>query len=131
MLEQHDSAGSELGPFSDIGYHSHCMVAASELERAGNDRLAEAEGFVTTHHTVDLYGLCSTCCRTGHTVPDTVRPLVIELYTESLGEPGSDADTYISMMATNAQLTADALGSCSRHSPTSACSSSGCSHSAS
>ena len=39
----------------------------------------------------------------GRTVP------VIELYAESLGEPGSGADTYIDMMATNAQLIADAL----------------------
>lgn len=35
---------------------------------------------------------------------------VIELYTESLGEPGSSADTYIGMMTTNVQLIADALG---------------------
>jgi zinc/manganese transport system substrate-binding protein len=34
---------------------------------------------------------------------------VIELFTESLGEPGNGADTYIGMMATNAQLIADAL----------------------
>jgi zinc/manganese transport system substrate-binding protein len=33
---------------------------------------------------------------------------VIELFTESLGEPGTGADTYIGMMATNAQLIADA-----------------------
>jgi zinc/manganese transport system substrate-binding protein len=33
---------------------------------------------------------------------------VIELFTESLGAPGTGADTYIGMMATNAQLIADA-----------------------
>jgi len=34
---------------------------------------------------------------------------VVALYSESLGEPGSGADTYITMMATNAKLIADAL----------------------
>jgi zinc/manganese transport system substrate-binding protein len=34
---------------------------------------------------------------------------VVVLYSESLGEPGSDADTYIGMMTTNATLIANAL----------------------
>ena len=35
---------------------------------------------------------------------------VVQLYTGSLGEPGSGADTYAGMMTTNAQRIADALG---------------------
>ncbi len=35
---------------------------------------------------------------------------VVELYTESLGEPGSGADTYISMMTVDASRIAEALG---------------------
>lgn len=35
---------------------------------------------------------------------------VIELYTESLGEPGTEAGTYIGMIRTNAMLIAEALG---------------------
>ena len=34
---------------------------------------------------------------------------VVELFTESLGEPGSDADTYIAMMTVNAERIAAAL----------------------
>jgi zinc/manganese transport system substrate-binding protein len=34
---------------------------------------------------------------------------VVVLYVESLGAPGSGADTYVTMMLTNAQLLADAL----------------------
>jgi zinc/manganese transport system substrate-binding protein len=34
---------------------------------------------------------------------------IVVLYSESLGEPGSGADTYLSMMSTNATLIADAL----------------------
>ena len=34
---------------------------------------------------------------------------VVELFTESLGEPGSGAETYVSMMRANAQLIADGL----------------------
>jgi zinc/manganese transport system substrate-binding protein len=36
---------------------------------------------------------------------------VVELHTESLGEPGGDADTYVAMMRTNGQRVAQALGS--------------------
>lgn len=36
---------------------------------------------------------------------------VVELYTESLGEPGSDAETLIGMLRTNASRIAQALGS--------------------
>ncbi|MGB3735286.1 MAG: metal ABC transporter substrate-binding protein [Ilumatobacter sp.] len=35
---------------------------------------------------------------------------VIELFSESLGDPGSGAETYVDMMSTNAALIADALG---------------------
>jgi zinc/manganese transport system substrate-binding protein len=35
---------------------------------------------------------------------------VVDLYTGSLGEPGSGAETYIAMMQTNARLIVDALG---------------------
>jgi zinc/manganese transport system substrate-binding protein len=34
---------------------------------------------------------------------------VVELYSESLGEPGSDGDTYLTMMTTNAERIAAAL----------------------
>jgi zinc/manganese transport system substrate-binding protein len=35
---------------------------------------------------------------------------VVELYSESLGEPGSDGDTYLAMVRTNARRIAAALG---------------------
>lgn len=35
---------------------------------------------------------------------------VVTLFTDSLGEPGTDADTYVGMLRTNARLIADALG---------------------
>ena len=35
---------------------------------------------------------------------------VVQLYTESLGEPGSGVETYISMMEENARRIAEALG---------------------
>jgi zinc/manganese transport system substrate-binding protein len=35
---------------------------------------------------------------------------VVELFTGSLGGPGSGAETYVDMMRTNAELIADALG---------------------
>ena len=34
---------------------------------------------------------------------------MVELYTESLGEPGSGADTYVGMLRTDAQRIAEAL----------------------
>ena len=35
---------------------------------------------------------------------------VVELFSESLGEPGSGGDTYIGLMRTNAERIAAALG---------------------
>ena len=35
---------------------------------------------------------------------------VVELYTGSLGEPGTDGDTLIGMLATNVERIAEALG---------------------
>jgi zinc/manganese transport system substrate-binding protein len=35
---------------------------------------------------------------------------VVQLYSESLGEPGSDGDTYLAMVRTNARRIAAALG---------------------
>jgi ABC-type Zn uptake system ZnuABC Zn-binding protein ZnuA len=37
---------------------------------------------------------------------------VVELYTESLGEPGSGVESYADMMLVNAQRIADALKDC-------------------
>jgi Fur family transcriptional regulator, ferric uptake regulator len=65
--------GGELS--ESLTEHHHHLICEScglvrdvtletKLERTLDkafDTLAEAEGFVTTHHTVDLYGLCSTC----------------------------------------------------------------------
>ena len=57
-----------------IGHHHHLICESCGLVRdvtletepectldKAFDTLAEAEGFVTTHHTVDLFGLYSTC----------------------------------------------------------------------
>ena len=35
---------------------------------------------------------------------------VVSLYTESLGEPGSGAETLVGMLLTNAELITEALG---------------------
>ena len=36
--------------------------------------------------------------------------VVVELFSDSLGEPGSGAETYVEMMRTNAELIVQALG---------------------
>ena len=64
----------------------------------------EAEGvpaiFVETSSNADL----------AETLADTVGDVaVVTLHTESLGEPGSGADTYLDMLRTNAALIRDAL----------------------
>ncbi len=34
---------------------------------------------------------------------------MVEIFTDSLGEPGSGAETYVEMILTNARLVAEAL----------------------
>lgn len=57
MLEQHDLAGGGLGPLREIEYHSHCMVATSELERAIKDRFAEHNLRYTASRRAVIEGL--------------------------------------------------------------------------
>ena len=82
------------------------LGAPSSDELAKLVRLIEMEGVVAIFAgTTESSAVASAvAAEVGHEV------IVVELYTGSLGEPGSGADTLVQMMLTNAELIAEALG---------------------
>ncbi|MFB3050924.1 MAG: metal ABC transporter solute-binding protein, Zn/Mn family, partial [Acidimicrobiia bacterium] len=82
------------------------LGAPSSDELAKLVRLIEMEGVVAIFvGTTESSAVASAvAAEVGHEV------VVVELYTGSLGEPGSGADTLVRMMLTNAELIAEALG---------------------
>ncbi|MCZ6518338.1 MAG: metal ABC transporter substrate-binding protein [Actinobacteria bacterium] len=82
------------------------LGAPSSDELAKLVRLIEMEGVVAIFAgTTESSAVASAvAAEVGHEV------IVVELYTGSLGEPGSGADTLVRMMLTNAELIAEALG---------------------
>ena len=82
------------------------LGAPSSDELAKLVRLIEMEGVVAIFAgTTESSAVASAvAAEVGHEV------VVVELYTGSLGEPGSGADTLVRMMLTNAELIAEALG---------------------
>jgi zinc/manganese transport system substrate-binding protein len=93
--------------FDVVGAVIPSTSTRAEPSAADIDELADtiaAQGvaaiFVETSSNADL----------AETLADSVGDVeVVTLYTESLGEPGSDADTYLDMMRTDAGLIHDAL----------------------
>jgi zinc/manganese transport system substrate-binding protein len=82
------------------------LGAPSSDELAKLVRMIEIEGVVAIFAgTAESSALVSAvAAEVGHEV------VVVELYTGSLGELGSGADTLVRMMLTNAELIAEALG---------------------
>ncbi len=82
------------------------LGAPSSDELARLVRLIEMEGIVAifTGTTESSALVSAVAAEVGHEVE------VVELYTGSLGEPGSGADTLIGILLTNAELIAEALG---------------------
>jgi zinc/manganese transport system substrate-binding protein len=85
----------------------------------GGDTLAEPSGrhFAQLIETLDEAGVSAIFAdaTSPSTLADTVAAetgreiLVVEIFTDSLGEPGSGADTYLGMIRTNAARVAEAL----------------------
>ena len=110
LVTNHDSF-SYFGVFFDFEILDTILAGGTTLAQPGTAHLAElveqirAEGVpaIFTETTADS-GLPMTVAA------EFDPPLkVVELYTGSLGEPGSDADTYPKWLVTNARLIADAL----------------------
>ena len=84
----------------------------STLSDPSSAELAELVETMEKEGVITIFGETSSPSALAEAVADEVgeEVEVVELYTESLGEPGSGAETVIGMTLTNAQRVAESLG---------------------
>ncbi len=99
--------------FEVIGTVIPSLSTQAEPSAASLERLA---ALIEAEDVPAVFAETTTSSRLADVLADEVErgdgtPVaVVELFSESLGEPDSDASTYLDMMATNASRIADALG---------------------
>jgi len=84
---------------------------SDELADPSSSHLADLVRLVTLFDTMAIFSEAGQSSEMAEAVAaETGRPIeVVALYSDSLGEPGSGADTLIGMLLTDARLIADAL----------------------
>ena len=110
LVTNHESLGyfAERYGFSIVGVVIPGGSTESEPSAAGMAELAET---VAELGVPAIFADTSSSDALARTLADEVgaEVVVVELYTESLGEPGSGADSYVGLLTTNARRIADAL----------------------
>jgi zinc/manganese transport system substrate-binding protein len=110
LLTSHDSLSyfADRYGFEVIGTVIPAPSGLAETNPAQLEELAEL---------IDETGVRAIFAETQHSTDDAEALAervgdveVVTLYTGTLGEPGSGADTYVGFLRTNAGLVADALG---------------------
>ncbi len=111
LVTNHDSLGYFASRF-DLEVIETVVPSGSSLAEPSSgdladlvERMIEEEVDVIFAETTDPTGLAEAVASE---VGDDVS--VVELYTGSIGRPGSGADSLIGMLTTNAELIAEALG---------------------
>jgi zinc/manganese transport system substrate-binding protein len=91
-----------------IGAAIPSLTTSAASSAAGIERLADA---VRREHVPAVFAETSQPTKLIDALADEVGGdiAVVELYTESLGAPGSSADTYVGMLRTDARRIAEAL----------------------
>lgn len=99
--------------FEVVGTVIPSLSTGAEPSAAALERLAD---LIETENVPAVFAETTTSSRLAEVLADEVggelagQVVVVELFSESLGESGSGAETYVDMMSTNAALIADALG---------------------
>ncbi|MEE8489607.1 MAG: metal ABC transporter substrate-binding protein [Acidimicrobiia bacterium] len=111
LVTDHDALGyfAAVYGFEIVGT---VIPGGSTLGDPSSDELAKLVRKIEMEEVVAIFAgttessavASAVAAEVGHEV------VVVELYTGSLGEPGSGADTLVRMMLTNAELIAEALG---------------------
>ncbi len=111
LVTDHDALGyfAAVYGFEIVGT---VIPGGSTLGAPSSDELAKLVRIIELERVVAIFAettessalASAVAAEVGHEVE------VVELYTGSLGEPGSGADTLVRMMLTNAELIAEALG---------------------
>jgi zinc/manganese transport system substrate-binding protein len=110
LVTNHDS----LGYFADrYGFEVAGTVipSGSNTDGSSAQELAELAEVIQDEGVPAIFAETTASSDLAQTLAAEVGDdiAVVDLYTGSLGEPGSDAATYVTMMRTNAQLIVDAL----------------------
>lgn len=109
LITNHEVFGyfAERYDFEVIGA---VIPGRSTADAASARDLAELAELIQTEQVPAIFADTSSTDGLARALADEVAGVaVVGLYSESLGEPGSDGATYIEMMRTNAQRIADAL----------------------
>lgn len=87
------------------------IPSGSTLDGTGAGGLAELAETIEAEGVPAIFSDTSSSDQLAQTLADEVGEVaVVELYTESLGDAGSDGATYVSMIRSNAERIAAALG---------------------
>ncbi len=110
LVTNHDS----LGHFADRYEFNVIDTIIPSVSTSAEASAADLDGVLQVIRTQDVRAIFSDSTNSDELAQALADELghdfqVVELYTESLGEPGSGADTYIGMMTVNAQRIASAL----------------------
>jgi len=102
-----------LGYFADrFGFEVVGAVVPSLTTgaQASAGEIEELAALIEREAVPAIFAETTSSSRLAEALADRVGDVaVVELHTESLGEPGSGADTYVGLLRTDAQLIADAL----------------------
>jgi zinc/manganese transport system substrate-binding protein len=86
------------------------IPGGSTTDSASAGELAELAELIRSEGVPAIFADTSSSDELAQTLAGEVGDVaVVELYSESLGEPGSDGDTYLGMVRTNGQRITDAL----------------------
>lgn len=111
LVTNHDSLGyfANRYSFDVIGV---VVPGGSTLSNPSSSALSELAHIVATEGVPAIFAETTDSAALAEAVASEVdsEVAVVDLYSGSLGEPGSEADTLIGMLLTNARLIAEALG---------------------
>ena len=111
LVTDHDVFAYHADPF-DLEVVGTVIPTGSTADGADARALAELADVIEAEGVPAIFTGSSTDPTLAETLADEVGDdvAVVELYSESLGEPGTDGATYLDAVRTNVERIADALG---------------------
>ena len=110
LVTNHDSLGY-LADRYDFTVLGSILPSTSTLTEASPGQLEELGEAIEAEGVPAIFTETISSADDAEALADRLGVDVVELYTESLGEPGSGVETYADLMRFDAQAIADALGS--------------------
>lgn len=111
LVTNHESLGYFAGRY-DLSILGAVIPGGTTLGEPSAAGLSELAALIRERDVPAIFAETTQPSALAEALAEEVgRPVeIVELFTESLGPPGSGADTYVDLMRTNARLVAEALG---------------------